>query len=654
MTRSRLGLALASLALAGASLRAQDTTRARGDTARLGPVVVTATRSPVRLADAPAAVSVLRGDELRAAGITSVADALRRVPGVTLAQSGSFGGTTALFLRGGESKYVKVLIDGVPVNNPGGEFDFGSLTTDNVERIEVVRGPASVLYGADAVVGVVQVFTRRGAGPTRASIAARAGTYDARDLDGNVSGGTSVVSWSAGLARHQTRGIYAFNNALRESVASGAVTLMPDARTELRLSARYTDYRYHYPTDGSGTPVDSNAFRTEERTQLGLEVGRTLADRVSLHLSLASNAANGGTDDQAGQGSTSSFVSLDRVRRRGADLRTDVRLAEASTLTLGMAAEQQDQRSQSQATYSFGPSNSLFAASRTNRAVYGQILAGTWAGRLSFTLGGRVDDNERFGTFATYRAAASAALGRGLQLRGSVGSAFREPTFFENYATGFVKGNPNLEPERTRSIEVGLRQSLLDGRLTLAAAHFRQRFANMIDYAGGGCTGGYSYCNVASAQANGQEFEVDVRAGGGVQLGATLTHLDARVREAGFDTSSAGLYRDGQPLVRRPRTSATLDAAYDAPGRGRAMLLVHYVGRRQDRDYRGWPPAVVELGDYARVDLGGELPLTSRGPGRPATALTLRVENLFDREYQSVFNFLSPRRTVLGGVRAEF
>jgi vitamin B12 transporter len=233
-------------------------------------------------------------------------------------------------------------------------------------------------------------------------------------------------------------------------------------------------------------------------------------------------------------------------------------------------------------------------------------------------------------------------------------SAFREPTFFENYATGFVKGNPTLEPERTRSIEIGLRQSLLGGRFTVAAAHFRQRFSNMIDYAGGGCTGGYSYCNVAAAQADGQEFEVGMRAGRGVQLGASLTHLDARVLDAGFDTTTAGLYRDGQPLVRRPRTSASFDAAYEAPGRGRAMLLVHYVGRRQDRDYRGWPPGVVELGDYARVDAGGELTLTRGGAGLPATALTLRVENLLDREYQSVFNFLSPRRMLLAGVRAEF
>src|SRR5687768_11044542 len=144
------------------------------DTTRLAPVVTTATRVPVPQAAAPVAVTVVTGESLRARGITHVADALRDVPGVALAQAGSAGAQTAVFLRGGESKYVKVLVDGVPVNEAGGAFDFGTLTTHNVDRIEVVRGPASVLYGSDAVTGVVQIFTRRGKGRPQLAAAARA------------------------------------------------------------------------------------------------------------------------------------------------------------------------------------------------------------------------------------------------------------------------------------------------------------------------------------------------------------------------------------------------------------------------------------------------------------------------------------------------
>src|SRR5687767_2809129 len=153
------------------------------DTAQqLGTVVVSGSKIPRPASTLTQAVTVISGDDLRARGVTRVTDALREVPGATLVQSGSYGALTSLFLRGGESRYTKVLIDGVPVNAAGGSFDFSHLTTDNIDRIEIVRGPASVLYGADAVSGIVQIFTRKGSGDTRASIAARAGTYQSLDL----------------------------------------------------------------------------------------------------------------------------------------------------------------------------------------------------------------------------------------------------------------------------------------------------------------------------------------------------------------------------------------------------------------------------------------------------------------------------------------
>src|SRR5215213_8467989 len=208
----------------------------QSDTAKITPVVVTATRIPISVAASPATIDVITGDDLRLRGVTSVAAALEGLPGLTFAQSGSFGSTTALFLRGGESKYVKVLIDGVPVNDPGGAFDFGSLTTDNVERIEVVRGPASVLYGADAVTGVIQIFTRRGQGKPRTVLSARGGSYGTSDQDATVLGTFTTGDFSVAIARHHTSGIYDFNNAYHSTVASGGVHLLVDPKTDLRVS----------------------------------------------------------------------------------------------------------------------------------------------------------------------------------------------------------------------------------------------------------------------------------------------------------------------------------------------------------------------------------------------------------------------------------
>ena len=640
--------AILALALAPGSLAAQAT-----DTTRVAPVVVTATRVPITIDASPSAVTVLSGDALQREGVTYVGDALRRVPGVAIAQTGSFGGTTSLFLRGGESKYVKVLIDGVPVNDPGGAFDLATLTTDNVDRIEVVRGPASVLYGADAVTGVVQIFTRHGAGRPRVSVAARGGRYGTVDVDGDVSGALSSGDYSIGVAQHYTNGIYPFNSAFRNNVASGAVRFLPDERSTLRLTFRYTDYAYHYPTNSSGAVVDSNSMRSEDRTAIGIDASRMLGDRVTAHVALASNVTAGGTDDPQQANIASSFTSVDDVRRRSANVWFDARLPLTATLSVGAQREQEDERSESQSVFGTFESTSLFRASRVNDAVYAQVLSSPLSS-VTMTVGGRYDHNERFGHFATYRAAGSWAITASTRMRGSIGSAFREPTFFENYATGFVTGNPQLVPERSASWEAGIEQRLFADRLSLGVTHFHQRFRGMIDYTGDTTICGASYCNVARARATGQEMEARVGVVGGLTVEANLTHLDTRVLRAGFDTSTGGLFRDGEQLVRRPRTSWGTGISWFSRWGASAELRAQYVGERSDKDYSDFPARSVVLPAYTLLDFATEVPVTRARAGLSDASVTLRVNNLTDKRYTSVFGFETPRRQLLGGVRLGF
>src|SRR3954468_12054065 len=248
------------------------------DTAQqLGTVVVSASKVPRPAATLSQAVTILSGDDLRARGITRVADALREVPGAALVQSGSYGAITSLFLRGGESRYTKVLIDGVPVNASGGSFDFSNLTTDNIDRIEIVRGPASVLYGADAVSGVVQIFTRRSSGEPRASIGVRGGTYRSLDADADAAAENGLGGLSLGAAHHSTDGILPFNNQYRNGTLSSSVTLGHGVAGDARLSARYTSAEFHYPTDFTGAVVDSNSYNTQHRLTIGLDAGRNLS-----------------------------------------------------------------------------------------------------------------------------------------------------------------------------------------------------------------------------------------------------------------------------------------------------------------------------------------------------------------------------------------
>lgn len=646
------------LLAAGAPLLAQ---RQSTDTARVEPIVVSATRAPLTQGALPVAVTIITGEELRLRGVTTVADALADATSAYLAQAGSQGATTSLFLRGGESKYVKVLVDGVATNDPGGSYDFASLTTDNVERVEIVRGPASVIHGADAVSGVVNVITRRGAGPQRTSAEVRVGTAPrdriaagrapgavrTLDIGAATSGSSAGGSFSLALGRHGSTGLYDVNNEYQNSVVSGRFEFSADPNTDVRLSLRYNDYRFRYPTDGGGTPVDTNAFRTEDRTVIGAEVERRVRDALRFVLALSSSINDGGTDDAMDQLGGSSFVSQDKTRRRGAELRAYLFPWSSATLTIGAQVEQQDQRSQLQSESAFGPYTSRFSAARRNTAAYAEAVF-TPATGLTATVGARVDDNQQFGTFGTSRAGLSFRPAESTRLRVTAGNAFREPSFFENFSTGFVTGNPGLQPERTLGFDGGVDQDLLGGRAQFSLTAFAQRFRDMIDYTGSGACG-FSYCNVAEATSRGLEAELGASIGSALTGKVGVTLLRTEVVEPGFDTTSAGLYRRGESLIRRPERIVNAEFAYRGTGPLSASARVSAVGLRYDRDFRAYPASAVILPPYERLDLGAEYVLRALGMNR-ATA-TLRIENATNAGYQAVFNFLTPRRTISGGVR---
>ncbi|HEY2026110.1 MAG TPA: TonB-dependent receptor plug domain-containing protein, partial [Gemmatimonadaceae bacterium] len=402
MSRTRrTTLSLSVLTLLPLAAHAQ---RAAPDTAYAAPIVVTATRSALATERVPSSVTVLTGEQLRREGIVSVADALRQVPGLSIAQTGSYGGTTSLFIRGGESKFTKVLIDGVAVNDAGGAYDFSTLTSDNVERIEIVRGPASVLYGSDAVAGVVQVFTRPGSGPMHAELSGRGGGYGTYDAEGAVRGATSAMTYSFGLAKHSTNGTQLFNSGYSDGVGSAMVGLAKGP-IDARISLRYSDAVFHFPTDGSGLVVDSNAVDRRDRLAVGLDAGARVLPGMEVRLILSSHDTHGVTDDQPDSpGDTTGYyyTTADRTRRRSGELRAAIDLPASAHLTLGAQVERQWQASATQSNFG----DNSFTATRRTTGTYAQLLF-TPADQNTITLGGRYEHNEQFGNFVTWRSAAS-------------------------------------------------------------------------------------------------------------------------------------------------------------------------------------------------------------------------------------------------------
>ena len=609
------------------------------DTVTLAPVVVTATRLPTRADALPTSVTVISGAQLRAEGIRTVAEALRIVPGAAVVTTGPWGGQASLFLRGGESDYVKVLIDGVPQNAPGGSYDFANLTTDNIERIEVVRGPTSVLYGSDAVTGVVQIFTRDGRGTPRAAVAFGGGTYATNAVEVTASGGDDRAGYAIGLSRFASDGIYRFNNDYRNEVLSGRLRLKPDARTDAAMSVRYGDALYHFPTDGSGDPVSNNQHQVDRGPSVGLELGHVFSDDVegrvtgTWHRDNAQYAIapNGPSDT-----TTFPFSSSDWVTRAGLDGRANLRLSGGNVVTVGGASEHETM----QGTTLDG------SRSRDDGAAYLQLVTNLER-PFSVTLGARLDDNQRFGTYATYRAGLSFRIHGGTRAIASIGTGFKEPNFFETYATGFVRGNPDLQPEHSFTWEAGLEHHIPGTAVTVRATYFNQRFRDLIDYNGSDSVT-YNYLNVPGADARGLEIASEAALGGAVRVSAGYTFLNTRVTKGGADTGSTALFLTGEPLLRRPWHSATLALSYRLGRRGSVTLTALYTGRRPDVDYRTLRRDT--LPSYTRVDLAGQLDLLRPQAGAPGLAVVGKVENLFDAPYQEVTNFPARRRNLfLGG-----
>jgi vitamin B12 transporter len=630
-------------------LRAQDVP----DTTALSPVIVTATRVPLRSAVSTASTTVITGGELRARGAVTLVDALRTVPGITIGQTAGPGSQASVFTRGGNSNYTKVLVDGVPVNSPGGALDLSTLTTDNIDRIEIVRGPASVQYGSDAMTGVIQVFTRHAGGT---DISADAGSRDAQydvvaGTAGSVQRGGSVrLRGALGGGMHRGNGFLPFNNQYRNAT-SNALLGVGGARGDATLSATYGDSRYHYPTTGGGTPVDSNAYTGATRLTVAATGSWHATDRLTARAELASAATRSISDDRRdGPTDTAGYYtrSHGRATRQTADLQLVATLPATVVTMLGVSVEGQrmDSRGWSQ-FMSYDPATTDFSARRTNRGLYAQVDAGPAV--LALQAGGRRErlSNGRFAN--TGRLGLASQLLPGTVLRASLATAFKEPAFDEMFDGPFSVGAPELRPERSRSREVGAETQLRGDRLTVGATVFDQRFDDLVQYR----VVDHSidpttpdYYNVVAARARGVELEARAIPLAALALHGSYTLLHTEVTNEG--NGGFGAVANGKPLLRRPRRSATIDAIYRAH-RASASVTVNRVGARDDYSFDS-PLGRVRLAPYTLVGAAVEIPLSTRPAGWGA-ALTARGENLTDRDYQTVYGFRTPGRVVFVGLR---
>ncbi|HET8625430.1 MAG TPA: TonB-dependent receptor, partial [Gemmatimonadales bacterium] len=349
---------------------------------------------------------------------------------------------------------------------------------------------------------------------------------------------------------------------------------------------------------------------------------------------------------------------------RDADLgrwSADVRLVYsglARTLIVGgVALDDQAERVASEFDFGFGPSTDLSDTSRTN---WGYYLQGTVAPvpQLRLTAGGRLDDNERFGSHWTWRASALLFATPATRFRAAAGSGFKEPSFFENFGGAGVIGNPDLQPERSSSLEAGIEQDVAGGRVMLGVTGFVQRFRDLVQFTFAVPNPGVdpNYVNIAKADANGIEAVVDLRGIGPVAGRLAYTWLDTNVEDAGFSVGADEELVEGLGLIRRPEHSLSAQVATAWRSRVQVGAVLTYVGSRDDLRFAQFPDPTrrIDLPSYVTVDLSGTVTLIPARRRRPGLDIRGRAENLFNQRYEQAAGFPARGRVLLIGLSSGY
>lgn len=648
-----------SLAPGRAAAQARDTTVA------VDPVIVTASRTPTPMSSASQPAVVLSGEALRARGVTTVAQALREaVPGAAVVQSGSYGGVTSLFLRGGESRSAKILIDGVPVNSVGGAVSLADMTLDDVDRIEVVYGPGSALYGADAVTGTVQIFTRRAGRAPGLEATARGGTYGSRDATLSARTGWGRVAGAVGAGWHETQGIYAFNNRYRNGTLTGALDVAPDAATTVRFTTRYNAAQYHFPTDYTGAPVDSNSYTATHSLVTAVDAARRVLPGLTLR-------AIGGLDElrrlsedteRDSASRTPAFVKSSTPStdtRRFAEARAEgglrgTRVAAGAAYQVERARTGFIARRYALDSVTALPGPTSTGNQRTTRSAYATLQT-TPARAIRLDGSVRRDVHSDFAGVTTGRGGVVADLWSGARARLSYGTAFNAPAFYQTQGSVYNRPNPALQPERARSLDAGVEQALAMGQVLVSLGAFDQRFAQLIQYVPAVYGPNFSvtapayYDNLTSARSSGYEASLRIAPRGPLApLNATASYTALRARVTAVTRSYKGSQRPGDALLRRPSHSARAVVSY-APAGWSLALSAAYVGRRADLDFTQFPSPAVTLPSYTRADAAASFDVARHGGS--IVSVTARADNLLGRRYEEVLRFPAPGRAVFLGLR---
>jgi vitamin B12 transporter len=587
------------------------------------PVIVSATRTDIPLNESPATVTVVTAEDIEQKQIERVGDALREVPGLAVVQTGTAGQLTSVFTRGLASDQTQVLLDGIPINQGlAGQYDFSNLTTDNIDRIEVVRGPQSTLYGPRALAGVIQLFTKRGEGTPGVTVSSEGGSYGTFRESLQSDGKIDAFDYSIGASRIDTDNARPNNQYRNTDVISNIGWSLAK---ELRIGVLFA-----YSLSDTGNP---NSIFTPRPLDNFLTEKWLIAPRIDLrigdfwdHHLIVSYDHERQVNDPNDDGFTGPTRAL--FKRLTVDYQNDLRPLSWLTITSGFFYNEVD-AGQERPFVSFG---SKFISDYTTETAGFLEVSARPLHNLLLVGGGRIDHFNQFGDVWTYRFAGNYTVDQTKTiLHSSVATGFSPPSSQDK----IFGNNPDLKPADGFGWDIGVEQPLWDNRVKVGATYFHNDLSNLI-----GFNGQFDTLNLGAARTQGLEAELRAMPITGLTVMASYTYLDAEKTDSRNIAQPAG-----SRLPRRPRNEVYASASYLWCKVFRTTVEAKFVNAREELNF-GMPNFDIE--DYSFVNVATEYEVNSH--------LTVygRIDNLTNEHYSEVFGFPALGRSVYGGIKVRF
>ncbi len=603
---------------------------------KMSEVVVTATKIKIPEIETASSITVIDSTEISRQANSNIFDLLQNQVGITYAREGAPGSLSYIYIRGANPGETLILIDGVDVNmpnDPDNTFDFANLPSDNIERIEVLRGPQSTLYGSNAMAGVINIITKQGFGAPKFFLSAEGGSYNSYKGLAGINGGNDSFNYSATLSRFKSDGFSSASSKYGNTEKDGTSNYNLSSRLgfnllkdfDLNLFIRYSKANTALDQHGGAFGDDPTyVYNTEEysyRAEGNLNLFKGFWDQT-IGLSFFRNVRKYSFDSTLNNpASSNSIYDGNKIKF---DWQNNLKFSNFNTLTFGLESE--TEKAISDYFYNssaYGSFQSVFPnTSSTSTGIYIQDLINL-RNQLFTSAGMRYDVHNRFGSVITYRIAPAFVIwGSGTKIKATFGTGFKSPSLF--YLFDPVYGNKDLKPENSLGWDAGVEQYLFNPNFILGLNYFYNRFTNLF-----GFDNNFKTINIDKAETNGFEFYFKSILFTNLNFNFNYTYTNSK-------DESIGSPDNGLPLLRIPKNKFGININYSFSEKTNLNLELISVGTRDDKDFNTYPVQRVRLDKYSVVNLAASYLITDQ------IKIFGRIDNLFNTYYEEILGYATP------------